>query len=184
MSTLIVSAILALSFLITAALLVVFQTWVRLNAPSPSAAANLRRCLWVALVSAVWWPWVVLSQWHAHGAFWNIWTSLKDQRLFLIGVSPTLWVVGCTSVVQPWAYSLRTWLFGANLLAIGLFYGLFVGTVAWPGNLITYQWLFWSALGFGMSLRQVFHSKPGQSWVNSSTPIGNRMSNDHASSTL
>jgi len=182
MSTLTVSALLALSFLLTTALLAVFQNWVRLNAPSPSAAPNLRRCLWVAFVTGVWWPWAALKQWNAQGTFWSIASSLEDQRLFLVGVTPTLWVVAITSVVEPWAYSIRTWLLGANLIAAGLFYGLFVGTAAWPGNLFTYQWLFWSAVGFGQSIWHVVYSKPGQSWARSSTTVGNSANNSHVRS--
>lgn len=165
MSTLSMSTILILGYLAALVLLVAFQTWVRLSAPRPSAAANARRCLWVAFVIGVWWPWVVIDNWNAEAVPWNVWASIEDQRLFLVGVSPTLFVVGLTSVVQPWAYSIRTWLLGANFLAAGLFYALFVGTVDWPGNLFTYQLLFWPAAGFGMSIRHVIRSQPGQSWA-------------------
>jgi hypothetical protein len=169
MSALTKLAIFTLSFLVSAGLLAKFQTWVRRNVPPPSAPANLRRCLWVAFVCGVWWPWAVLSQWNAQGAAWNVWASLEDQRLFLVGAGPALWVVGLTSVVQPWAYSIRTWLLGANLVAFGLFYGLFVGTAAWPGNLFTYQGLFWPAVGFVQAILFVLRSKPGQSWERGAT---------------
>jgi len=177
MSTLTISTLLVLGFLASWALFVAFQTWIRLSASPPSAAANFRRCLWVALVCGVWWPWVVINGWSARSAPWNVWTSIEDQRLFLVGASPTLLVVGLTSVVQPWAHSIRTWLLGANFLAAGLYYGLFIATVDWPGNLFTYYGLFWSAVGFGMPIRHVIRSQPGQSWaVGSSvtgTPAGN-----------
>lgn len=180
MSTLALGAAWVLGFAVAAALLVAFQNHVRVNAPSSSAPANIRRCLWVAFVIGAWWPWAVFRQWSGQADFLPVWASLEDHRLFLIGASPTLWVVGFTSVVQPWVYSIRTWLLGANLLAIGLFYGLFVGTVEWPGNLFTYQWLFWSAVGFGLSLRHVIQARPGQSWADASTTGGKLASNGHA----
>jgi hypothetical protein len=177
MSILTIITILIFGFLAALALLVAFQTWIRLSAPQPSAAANVRRCLWVAFVIGVWWPWVVISSWNAKAAPWNVWTSIEDQRLFLVGVSPTLLVVGLTSVVQPWAYSVRTWLLGANFLAAGLFYGLFVGAVDWPGNLFTYQFLFWPAAGFGMSIWHVIRSQPGQSSAADSSVTGSPVGN-------
>jgi hypothetical protein len=174
-----VLVILTLSFLVSTGLLALFQSWVRLNS-SPPAAANFRRCFWVAFVCGVWWPWVLLSQWKTQGASWNIWASLEDQRLFLVGVSPALWVVGLTSVVQPWAHSIRPLLLGANLLAFGMFYGLLVGTAAWPGNVFTYQALFWPAAGFVYSIKGVLRSKPGQSWERSATTSEHPAKDGHA----
>ena len=161
MGVLIGILLLIASFAVTAALLAVWQTWVRLRASSQSADANYRRCAWVALVGSVWWPSTMWMKW---GELEPMFASLSDQRLFLLGVTPTLVIIGLTSVVQPWLYSIRSGLLAANLFAVGLYYGILVGTVSWPWSMMTYGWVLAPAFGFGGSIWFVLRSKPGQGW--------------------
>lgn len=167
MSALTVGAILFASFLVTAAILAVFQTRVRLSTSPPTASANFKRCVWVAFVAGVWWPYTVWVGWTDHS--FSAFASLSDQRVFLLGFTPALWVLGVTSTVPPWAHSIRPWLLGANLVALGLACGLFLGTAAWPGSMFTIFWIFWTAVGFGCSIRAVLRSRPGQAWGGSSS---------------
>jgi hypothetical protein len=119
------------------------------------------RCARLSFFATIWLAFIVFSGWREIEVMF---ASLLDQRKFLVGATPALFILGLSGIIQPWVYSVRSLLLGANLFAFGMYFGVFLGTVSWPWNSMTLIWFIVPAFAFGGSIRYVLRSSPDDGW--------------------